>query len=401
MSEKLPTPTPTDLETRVLAAIDDEETIELLRDLIRCPSENPPGNEEATASCLAAFFDRNGVSHRLEEVVPGRPNLIAEIGSSGGPTLVLNGHIDTVPAGAGWTFEPFGAEMRDGRVYGRGASDMLAGVAAMSVAVVALKRSGVALDGRLLIHAVIDEELHSIGSKHAARDVEADWVIVTEPSSGKIDVCGKGQLNVEIVFHGKAAHSSTPELGHNAIHDAAAFTALVEREHIDASAYPHPDAGPVTYAVAIINGGTNGSIIPAECKLTLDRRLLPTETLEEAEADIQRLLDELAQDRPGLDVTVRPTLLFPPFSPAENNELAQTIAAARHKLDGGETEFSGMRGTGDATWYAARGIPTVFYGPGNAETAHQPDEFVDIDDVNHVARTLTLTCVRLLARSPQ
>src|SRR5215831_2078968 len=176
-----------DVEARVLAAVDDPEALRLLRELIRRSSENPPGQEEATAQYLASFFARHGIAHRLEEIMPRRPNLVAEVGDTDGQTLVFNGHLDTVPIGDGWTVDPLGAEVRDGRVYGRGASDMLAGVAAMSAAAVALKNSGVQLRGRLVIHAVMDEEVDALGSQHAAREVDADWVIVTESTGDRVE----------------------------------------------------------------------------------------------------------------------------------------------------------------------------------------------------------------------
>jgi acetylornithine deacetylase/succinyl-diaminopimelate desuccinylase family protein len=384
-------------EEKVLATIDQDETLELLRELIRIPSENPPGHELEKARYLQEFFARNGLEAKLEEVEPGRPNVIAEFGAGSGPLLVLCGHIDTVPAGEGWTFDPFGAEIADGRVYGRGACDMLAGVASMCAAALAVKRSGVALGGRIAIHAVIDEEVDALGSQKAAQGVDADWVIVTESSAGRVETYTKGQLNVEIAFRGKAAHSSTPELGRNAIHDAAAFAMLVEAENERVADEQYPGVGPATYAVTIIDGGTNGSIIPAGCKLTLDRRLLPTETIEDAEADVRRLLDELREQRSGLDAEMRPTLVFPPLPPSVDGEVAGAIKAARQTLYGVDTEFSGATGVTDASWYGARGMEAVVYGPGSCSTAHQPDEFIAIDEVHETTRVLALAATRLLA----
>ena len=384
---------------RVLGAIDPESALELLRDLIRRPSENPPGNEEATVGVLASFFERNGIPLRLDYVRPGRPNLIAELGRGAGPTLVLNGHTDTVPFGDGWTRDPVGAEVEAGRVFGRGACDMLAGVAAMSEAAAALHRSGVELAGRVLIHAVVDEEVDAIGSQRAAAQVEADWVIVTEPSGGTIQAFGKGQLNVEITFRGKAAHSSTPQIGRNAINDAAAFVALLEIEAARLGKSPYPGVGPVTFTPAIVHGGHHGSTVPAECKLVLDRRLLPTETLDQAQRHIEDLLADLADQRPGLDATLEPTLLFPPLPPSEDDTLTLAIQQAIADLGGGAPDVRGATGATDAAWYAARGIPAVIYGPGDGSTAHQPDEFVQIDDLHFCTRVLALTALRLIGAS--
>jgi acetylornithine deacetylase/succinyl-diaminopimelate desuccinylase family protein len=397
MTDEVATQTLCAEEARVLETIDEDETLDLLRELIRIPSENPPGREAEKAEFLRAFFRRNGLGVELDEVVPGRPNVIIDFGADSGPLLVLCGHIDTVPAGEGWTRDPFGAEVDDGRVYGRGACDMLGGVTAMCAAALAVKRSGVALRGRIAIHAVVDEEVDALGSQRAAKGVDADWVIVTEPSAGRVQTYTKGQLNVEISFHGKAAHSSTPGLGRNSIHDAAAFATLVEAENARVADKEHPGVGPVTYAVTIIDGGTSGSIIPATCKLTLDRRLLPTETIEEAEADVRRLLDMLGEERPGLDAEMRPTLAFPPLPPSKDGEVAATIKDARRTLYGVDTEYSGATGVTDASWYGARGMEAVIYGPGSSSTAHQPDEFITIKELHETTRVLALVATHLLA----
>ncbi len=384
----------------VLAACEEDGTLKLLQALIRQPSENPPGQEEATVRVLADFLARNDVPFELDVLAPSRPNLVAEIGHATGPTLIFNGHTDTVPFGDGWTRDPTGAEVQGGRVYGRGACDMLAGVTAMTAAAVAVHRSAVPLAGRILVHAVIDEEVDAIGSQRAAAGAEADWVIVTEPSGGRIEAFGKGQVNVEIVFRGKAAHSSTPEIGRNAINDAAAFIALVEGEGERLAAAPHSHVGPITFTPAIVRGGSHGSTVPAECTMTLDRRVLPSESLEEAQLHIRGLLDQLAADRPGLDATLTTTLAFPPLPQTRDDVLPRAIQAATLELGGEEPEISGATGATDAAWYAREGIPAVIYGPGDGATAHQPNEFVEIAEVHFATRVLALTALRLVgARS--
>ena len=382
-------------DERILSAIEERETLELLQALIRCPSENPPGNEAEKARCLAAYFECHGIDVELTEIDHGRPNATASYGD-GQPTVILNGHIDTVPVGPGWTVDPFGAEIRDGFVYGRGAVDMLGGVAAMSAAVVALKRSAIELRGRVVVHAVVDEEVDSKGSKHAAKDVTADYVIVTEPTAGIVQSFGKGQLNVEIHFQGKAAHSSRPDLGRNAIHDAAAFIALVELENARIADTIHPGVGPATFSTGVISGGTSGSTVAAECVVTLDRRLLPTETLHEAQAHVERLVDQLAAERPGLAATVTPTLLFPAFPPVLDTRLAEVVQSVVRMLGISSGEVGGATGATDATWYASRGIPTVIFGPGQIETCHQPDECIAIDELHSGTRALALIVARLL-----
>jgi acetylornithine deacetylase len=152
----------------------------------------------------------------------------------------------------------------------------------------------------------------------------------------------------------------------------------------------------VTFTPAIVQGGNHGSTVPADCKLVLDRRLLPTETLEQAQRHVESLLGQLADQRPGLDATLEPTLLFPPLPPSEDDTLILAIQRATAVLGAGVPDISGATGATDAAWYAARGIPAVIYGPGDGRTAHQPDEFIDIEDLHFSARALALTALRLV-----
>ena len=380
----------------MLEAIDDEEALQLLRELIACPSENPPGNEGACARFLASFLEERGVPCRLVEVAPGRPNLYATVGTCG-PTLVLCGHLDTVPAGEGWTLDPFSGAVTDGQVYGRGACDMKAGLAAMAAAMVAVERSGLALSGSFALHAVVDEEVSSAGARRAAEQ-PADWVIVTEPSGGRVFTTGNGQLNFEIVFHGKAVHSSHPEDGRNAIGDAAGLIRLVEQEARRLATVPYPGIGPATYSVGLVNGGRGGSTVADRCELTLDRRVLPSESLEAAEEELRRLLSRLEDERPGLCWELSRTVAFPPLRGNNSRELEQVLNRA--VVDTGGTvasEHEGMRFATDAAWYERAGCSAVVFGPGDVAIAHQPDEHVAINDLTAATRALALCGVRLLA----
>ena len=396
---KAPGPDPSRFDPRdrrVLAAIDEDEALVLLRGLIAQASENPPGNEATCAQFLSSFLGNQGVDCRLVEVAPGRPNLYATIGGPG-PTLVLCGHLDTVPAGEGWTSDPFGATSSGGRIYGRGACDMKAGLAAMTAALLAIKRSGVLAHASLCLHAVIDEEVSSLGARKAAADHSADWVIVGEPSKGQVLAIGNGQLNFEIIFHGRAVHSSRPEDGRNAIHDAAAFIRLVEDESADLAGAPFPGIGPATYSVGLIEGGRGGSTVADRCQITLDRRVLPTESLDAVEGQVQRLLARLESARPGLRWELTRTVAFPPLRGAEARDLVEALNGAVSDLGEIVTdESAGMRFASDAAWYEAAGCPAVVFGPGDVALAHQPDEHVAISDLYAATRAIALCAGRLL-----
>lgn len=384
-------------ESKVLEAIDYRETLEMLRGLIAHPSDNPPGNEGECAGFLASFLTERGIATSLVEAAPDRPNLYASIGGSG-PTLVFCGHLDTVPAGDGWTVDPFLGAVANGRVYGRGACDMKAGLAAMVAAMLAVKRSGVSIEGTVALHAVIDEEFACAGGRKAASEQPGDWAVVGEPSSNQVFSIGNGQACYQIVFHGKAVHSSHPEQGRNAINDAAAFIVRIEEEALRLAESPFPGIGPGTYSIGVVQGGRGGSTVPDRCEVTIDRRVLPCESLDSIDEELQRILERLAAERPGLEWELSRPIAFPSLSGTNSGPLEQALTSAVRDLGLPiPDERQGMRFATDAAWYEAAGCPAVVFGPGDVPIAHQPDEYVAIEDLNAATRALALCCIRLLS----
>lgn len=387
-----------DLEERVVGAIDEGETLDLLRGLVEAPSANPPGNEGDVARVLARALERGGVDALLEDVHPGRPNLAAELGPAGGPTLLLNGHTDTMPPGEGWTTDPFEAVVHDGKLFGLGACDMKAGVAAMTEAVLAVKRSGISLHGRVYLDAVVDEEATGAGTKHTvARGRRADFAVIAEPTELQVLRLGNGQVNFHVTFYGRAGHGSTPEAGRNAIYDAAAFVALVEAEATRLAGAPYPLIGPATYNVGRIWGGLQTSIIPSECHVGVDRRIVPGQTVRDAIADIDGLLQRLMAERPGCRAERTIDIEYEPFEVSEGLPGCQALRRAATEVSGHAIGFSGLRATTDAVYLTEAGTPTVVFGPGSLRQAHQPDEFVSIEQLHQATRAFALTIVRLLA----
>ena len=382
----------------MLDAVDDARTLDLLRRLVETPSANPPGNEADVAGVLADAFEREGIAARLEEVRSGRPNVSAELGPAGGPTLLLNGHTDTMPPGEGWTSDPYAAVVTDGRLYGLGACDMKAGLAAMTEAVIAVRRSCIPLRGGVYLDAVVDEEATGSGTKHTvAGGRRADFAIVAEPTGLEVLRLGNGQVNFQVRFHGTAGHGSTPESGHNAIYDAAALVALLEAEAARLASEPYPLIGPATYNVGRIDGGLRTSIVPAECVVGVDRRIVPGQNVREAVADLDAVLARLAADRPGCRTERTIDIEYEAFEVPEDLPGCRVLRAAAEEASGRTIGFGGLRATTDAVFLAEGGTPTVVFGPGSIEQAHGPDEFVPIDELHQCVRALALTIVRLLA----
>ncbi len=354
------------------------EILPLLERLVAIDSVNPglggPGEAEI-ASFVAGWARAAGLEVEQDEVAPGRPNVIATArGSGGGRTLMLNGHLDTV--GPGSMADPLEPRVEDGRLHGRGAYDMKGGLAACLVAAAEAARRG--LRGDVVVTAVVDEELGSIGTESIVRRVRADAAIVAEPTQMRVAVAHKGFVAFEVETHGRAAHGSRPDLGVDAI--ARMGGVLVGLEALDRELRDrpgHPLLGSGSLHAGVISGGSGFSTYPESCLLQAERRTIPGEPAAQVESEIQRVLD--ACDFHG---TWRVVAARHPFEVSPEEEVVQLVG--RHA---GAPEPVGEAFWTDAALIAARGIPTVLFGPGG-EGAHAAVEWARLDDVQRCAEVL-------------
>ncbi|MFM9108823.1 MAG: M20 family metallopeptidase [Chloroflexota bacterium] len=388
-----------DAARRVLAAIDDAETIAFLQEIVRIPSVNPPGDvADAIAVChrkLAA----EGFRCRIDPNAPGHDNLIAEIGT-GRPRLIFNAHLDVVPTGeeAAWTYPPFSATIADGRVYGRGAGDDKASVTAQVMAGVALARSGVSLAGTLIVNEVADEETSGGGILHCLdAGLEADMAIVGEQTLGRVAVGEKGSAPTDVVVHGRTAHGALPWEGANAIEGMARVIVALSDELLPRLAgRTHPFFHPSSSSVNMISGGVKANVVPDRCSIYVDRRLAPGETPEQARAEILEIAERAIAGMPGLRVEILkrtdglPASLSDPESP-----LVRGMVAANAWL-GLDTTLTGFSMATDGRFIAQRGIPTIIYGPGDPKLAHVPNEWVGVDEVLAATRAYALAALALI-----
>ncbi len=260
-------------EQAVLDRIDEASLVDLTTALVRAAGQNPPGEEAATVHVLPAAAAELGLDVVETAVEPGRNNVRITLEGGGGPGLLLLGHTDVVPVGEGWTTDPFGGVVHDGRIYGRGASDMKGGLAASLAALAALR--GVGLSGPVELAALVDEEETGKGIRAYVESAPSrrSWAAsprsqpTCRPSSALVV---RPTLRIEV--HGKACHAGNPDDGANAIYGAAAVVAEIERMHAELAQRPHPLLGPATWSVGQIHGGTGGSIVPAECVVVADRQ---------------------------------------------------------------------------------------------------------------------------------
>ena len=365
----------------------------LLGALVAIDSVNPelvPGGAgEAEIAAFVAGWARDAglVAERLE-ATPGRPSVLVRApGRGGGRTLLLCAHLDTV--GHDGMADPLVARVDGDRLYGRGAYDMKAGLAAALLACRAVAARGLA--GDVVVAAVADEEHASLGVQEALGAIRADAAIVTEPTELAVAIAHKGFVWAEIEVTGRAAHGSRPHLGVDAIVKAGpVLTALGE---LDGALGEHPLVGRGSVHASLISGGAELSSYPAQCVIGLERRTLPGETAADAEAELDALLDGCRAADPELVAERRTLLVREPFAVAEDAAIVRAVVDA---ADGRAGPVAGVSFWADSAFIAAAGIPTVLFGPGGAG-AHAVEEWVSLGDTEVVARTLVRVAERLCA----
>ncbi len=370
-----------------------DPSIALLRELVAIDSVNPslvPGaaGEGAIGEAVAHHLRRLGLAVTLQEVVPGRRNVIGVLdGAEPGRSLMLCGHMDTV--GVEGMAAPFDPVEREGRLYGRGAQDMKGGLAAMMDAARVAQHRGFR-KGRLIVAAVIDEEYASIGADALAREWAADAAVVTEPTDLQVGVAHKGFAWVEIQARGRAAHGSRPADGCDAIFRMGRILQRLEQLDRDLQARPaHPLMGVASLHAATIGGGREWSSYPEVCTLRVERRTVAGESGDTVLGEIDAILRDLTRDDPGF--TAEATLRFarPAYEVPNLDPLPGALVDAA-RAAGVTAGPVGMSFWTDAAILGAAGIPSVLFGPGGAGL-HSGDEYVRIADV--IACRNVLACL--------
>jgi acetylornithine deacetylase len=346
-----------------------ESVGELARELVRIPSINPDlgGNGEAdVARFVAEWLDRAGLEVTVEEAGPGRPNVVGVArGSGGGRTLFLNAHTDTVGVDA--MERPDEARLARGRLYGRGAYDMKGSLAAIMITGARARELG--LRGDVIVTAVVDEEVASIGTTALVERWSADAAIVAEPTEERVCIAHKGFVAFEVEVHGRAAHGSRPDLGIDAI--ARMGHVLVGIERLDNALRADPShalLGSGSMHASLIEGGQEYSSYPERCLLKGERRTIPGESADQVERELRGLLD-------GLDATLALTFSREPFEVAEAEPVVEAV-----RLASGADGVSGVGFWADSALLGAAGIPTVVFGP-RGEGAHAAVEWVDVESL--------------------
>jgi len=374
--------------------LDRSQVLTLLAELVRINSINPAyadGRPEAdVAYFLRDYFARHTVETFLQEISPGRMNLVAHLaGRNPSRRLVFEAHMDTVGI-TGMTIAPFEPSLSEGKLYGRGSCDTKAGLAAMVRALISIKQDAIVPPCEVWVVAAADEEHAFTGARRLLTGLTAVGAVVSEPTQMRVATASKGVLRWRIHCRGKAAHSSKPKLGRNAIVDMARVILTLEEENQRLASAEHPLLGHATLSVGIIQGGQGVNVVPEHCAIEVDRRLLPSETA----GTVFERYRALWRASRGVEFEL-PMLEDEAMETPQDAEIVQTALNVCQNMGLSCNPIGVPFGT-DASKFNRAGIPTIICGPGNIDQAHAAEEFVccrEVEEAVDFYRNIMLTFV--------
>ena len=385
-----------------------DRLVDLTCELVKIPSVT--GEEKEIAEFITRHMENLGLEVDVTSSDPQRPNVVGRLrGSLGRPVLIYNSHMDTVPIGDKtlWTHDPLGAEIIEGKIYGRGAQDMKGGLAAMLEMVAAIRDAHIKLDGDLVLEAVVDEERGGYkGTKWLVdRGITGDFGVVCEGGDLKLHVCHKGDYGVEIETTGKVAHAAMPEKGINAVHKmiSIANALLKIPKKYQWETRKHDLLGHSLLNLSVIEGGIQRNMIPNKCRMVVDRRVVPgLETLDDARREIRDVIRDLEKRDRNLKVEIREIIAVEPAEISRDEPIVKAFQSAAKKVMAHELEISGVKGFTDAHWMVNDlGIPTVSFGTWSGNI-HAVDEYTEIQSLVQTGQIYTQVAVDLLtSSSPQ
>ncbi len=385
------------LSAEVVQRASGGDAVALCRAMVATDSVNPvlaPGGagERAVAELVAGWLEGWGLDPEMSEVAPGRFNVVGTLEGEG-PTLMLNGHLDTVGV-EGMTIPPFAATLEGNRLLGRGSCDMKGGDAAILAAVARLAEGGPRPP--LVVAFTADEEHASLGMAHLVESsVHADLAVVCEPTSLAVMPAHKGFVWLRALFSGRAAHGSRPEIGIDAIRHAGLYLAALDEYSEELRARPaHPLLDHGSFHAGTIAGGTAESVYPESCELLLERRTMPGEEPGAVVREFQDVLDALLERHTEMHASLEMTLARPGTEVSESSELVQGLLAALRERDV-EPRVEGMTAWVDAAFLNEAGVPAVCFGPGDTAQAHTEHEWIDVHEIRICAEVLETFARRL------
>lgn len=390
------------------------DQVRFLAELVKVPSDNPPGDCAPHAERAAALLEAMGWTVE-RHIVPAElvaangmisaTNLVVRRRFGDGPVIALNAHGDVVAPGEGWTRDPYGAEVVDGVMYGRGVAVSKSDFATYAYALKALEQTGAALNGTVELHLTYDEEAGgAIGPKWLLDEgISRPDYAVSAGFSYQVVTAHNGCLHLEVTVAGRSAHAARPDTGHDALEAATRLLAALydlretlAQRHSKVAGIDTP-----TLVVGLIAGGINTNVVPDKVTFRLDRRMIPEENPAEVQAEIERLLADTAAGLPGITVTTRRVMLAEPFGPVgDSDRLAQAFQTAATAAFGEAVPTVGIPLYTDARHYAAAGVPTVLYGAGPRSlldaNAHRADEKLVLEDLRKATVAVAAALAEML-----
>lgn len=363
-----------------------QEALLLLKDLISISSVNPPGKENTMAEYLKKYFEEAGVNAEILNISSGRSCIKAVIqGKNKRAPLVFCGHLDTVPFGeeGNWTTAPLDPSLRDGKLYGRGTSDMKGGLAAMAYAMTSLSKAGKQPSGDIVFWGTADEEADGLGATAFLTDPyfkSAEAIIIGEPTDGNIGIAAKGTMWLEFTIKGKPAHGSYPDKGINSA-EIGMQVVLKIKEWLKNSTI-HPLLGQSTGTLTLVNGGVKFNVIPDLCTLGMDVRMIPAVTSEQILDMVQEYIHELEIIYPGLHISLHVKNNRLAVETKEDCRWVQQLQNFGREVYGKELQLVGTNFFSDASIFVRENkeVPYILYGPGITTNAHIADEYIVVDD---------------------
>ncbi len=358
----------------------------LLSELIQLDTVNPPGNEKIACDYVGEFCTARGIPYKTYDPGANRTSLIAEIGTGDSPRLFIPAHTDVVPVGEGWSVPPLGGVVKDGYVWGRGATDDKGPLAGLLAAADYLKTVESEFKGTLMIGAIADEEHGSdLGLDWLLKEcgVRADMAFVPDIPSHleEVEIAEKGLVNIRVTFHGKQAHSSTPWDGISALSALAEMVYLTEAWKPHGSDIKHPLLTPTTCVVTKAEAGIAHNIVPGKASAVYNLRYLPHQTGTGITAELRRMAEHIASRRKGITVEVENIAELAPSEVKADQPVAQALYRAIHEITGKEPKFVGIGGATLCKQLIWAGIPAVAFGPGDHNMPHMTDERIAIDEL--------------------
>ena len=368
----------------IKSKIKEEDITNLAQELIRIPSDEITGEQEV-CEYLSDILKSLGMKVRLQEVLPKRPNIIAEVlGGNNGKSIMFNGHIDTVPIGniEKWNTDPYKAIIKDSKLFGRGATDMKGSIASMIIAIKYIMNNVEDFNGKIIFTGVMAEETTGLGTQKVLEEnIKTDMAIVGEPSDEKIYRAHKGTIWFNIFTYGKLEHSSESDTeSNNAIINMMRLIEEINKISKELEGKNNSLVGHPSINVGLIEGGTKQNMIADSCKVSIDRRTLPEEEPNEILDELRVRFDNLRLIDNRLKFNIEKDTIREAVEVSESEPIVQEVKRAVNKILNINPIVSGMKATTDMSILVNQGnIPSVIYGPGFIKQAHTIDEFIEVE----------------------